>query len=319
MEKTKKMNLIGIDIGGTKCAVVLGDETGAVLDKTGFPTTDLNDTLQNIKNAVRQYSGYQAIGISCGGPLDSGHGVIMSPPNLIGWDNVPIRQILEDEFSVPVFLRNDADACALAEWKFGAGRGTENMIFMTFGTGLGAGLILNGRLYSGACDSAGEVGHIRLSEHGPVGYGKQGSFEGFCSGSGIAQAAATRAREIMQMGGTVSYCSSMDELDSITAKTVAQKAEEGHADAIEVYRDCGRMLGKGLSIVIDILNPEMIVIGSVFTRSEHLLREQMQAVIERETLAASCRACRVVPAALGESIGDIAALSVAVDGLSENR
>ena len=160
----------GIDIGGTKCAVIVGDENG-IVEKIKFPTTNVDDTLQNIINAVEKLGANDAIGISCGGPLDSKRGVIMSPPNLPGWDNIEIVKMLKDRFNVPVAIANDANACAMAEWKFGAGRGCDNMVFMTFGTGLGAGLILDGKLYSGTNDMAGEVGHVRLSDFGPVGYG----------------------------------------------------------------------------------------------------------------------------------------------------
>jgi len=305
---------IGVDIGGTKCAVVKGDADGNIIDKVRFETTNVAETLENIKDGIRKMGECKAIGISCGGPLNSKTGVILSPPNLIGWDEIHITEMLEQEFGVPAFLRNDADACALAEWKFGAGKGTENMIFFTFGTGLGAGLILGGKLYTGACDCAGEAGHIRLENNGPVGYGKRGSFEGFCSGGGIAQLATTSAREILQMGGTPSFCKTAADLDKINAKIVADCADAGHQDAIDVYHTCARMLGRGLSVIIDLLNPEMIVIGSIFTRSENLLREEMQKVINEECLSLTAKACRIVPAKLGESIGDIAAISVAVDG-----
>ena len=264
------MNLIGVDIGGTKCAVVLGDEQGHIIQKEKFATEDCAGTLARIMAAVEGMGGCEAIGISCGGPLDPRAGIIQSPPNLPGWDNVEIVKMFEERFGVPVFLRNDADACALAEWKFGAGRGAENMIFLTFGTGFGAGLILNGRLYTGACGGAGEVGHIRLADHGPVGYGKSGSFEGFCSGGGLAQIGQTVAREQQQMGHPVSFA------EEITAKTVADAAKAGDENAREVYRRCARMLGRGLSLLIDILNPERIVIGSVFARSEVLFRQEME-------------------------------------------
>ena len=305
------MRIIGIDIGGTKCAVVLGNEKGEILKKERFDTTDRDATLDKIMSTVLSMGECDAVGISCGGPLDSKKGVIMSPPNLPGWDNVEIVKMINSRLGVPVFLKNDADACALAEWKFGAGKGSDNMIFLTFGTGLGAGLILGGRLYSGACDMAGEVGHIRLSDFGPVGYGKAGSFEGFCSGGGIAQLGQTVAKENSQMGHPVSFADG-----EITAKSVADAAKNGDEEATEVYRECGRMLGKGLSILIDILNPEKIVLGSIFVRSEELLREEMQRVIEKETLYPSRRVCEIVPAGLGEALGDVAALCVAVCGVN---
>ncbi len=304
------MNILGIDIGGTKCAVVLGKENGEIIKKEKFATSDCNSTIAKLIEIAHNFNNFNAIGISCGGPLDSKKGIIMSPPNLPGWDNIEIVNILKNEFNVPVFLKNDADACALAEWKFGAGRETENMVFLTFGTGLGAGLILGGRLYSGACDMAGEVGHIRLSDFGPVGYGKAGSFEGFCSGGGIAQLGQTIAKENSQMGHPVSFADG-----EINAKTIADAAKNGDEDALSVYRLCGKMLGKGLSVLIDILNPEMIVLGSIFQRSEELLREDMTKVIEKETLSLSRNACKIVPAELGDSLGDVAALCVAVCGM----
>ncbi len=314
------MQYIGVDIGGTKCAVTLGNEQGEVLQKIYFETTTVAETIDHIFQAVRELfriagENPAAIGISCGGPLDSETGVILSPPNLPGWDEIHIVDRLEEEFKVPVFLQNDADACALAEWKFGAGKSTKNMIFCTFGTGLGAGLILNGMLYTGCCDMAGEVGHMRLSEYGPVGYGKAGSFEGFCSGGGIAQIGMSVAREIFQQGKKPSFCESLSELELITAKKVAECAKQGAEDAKEVYRICGRMLGKGLAVLIDILNPERIVLGSVFARSGELLTEEMYRVLQKECLSRALEHCEIVPAGLGESLGDMAALSVAINGV----
>ncbi len=314
------MNYVGVDIGGTKCAVVLGNDKGEILCKTRFDTTSYQDTFTNICNAIEGISHeYCAIGISCGGPLNSKTGMIMSPPNLPDWDNVPITKMLGERFGVPVFLQNDADACALAEWKYGAGKGSENMIFLTFGTGIGAGLILGGRLYSGTCDCAGEIGHVRMTQSGPVGFGKEGSFEGYCPGSGIAQLGIARARELFQSGKKPSFCESPQKLMEITAKAIAQSANEGNEDAIEIFKRCGKMLGKGLSILIDVLNPQTIVIGSIFARCENLLRDEMQKVIDYECVSHSAKCCKVVPAGLGESIGDVAAISVAANGMSNER
>ncbi len=315
--------LLGVDIGGTKCAVTLGlSVEGDILikDKVDFPTTDVSATIERIKTEIYNVSKRNslknneiyAIGISCGGPLDSAAGVIMSPPNLPGWDNIPIVRILADEFGVPAAVHNDANACALAEWKFGAGKGTKNMVFMTFGTGLGAGLILDGKLYTGTNDNAGEVGHVRLEEYGPVGYGKMGSFEGFCSGGGICQLAQTLAKEHLQMGENVSWCPDGD-LTKISAKVVAQAAREGDRLACEVYEISARHLGGGLAVVIDILNPELIVIGSIYSRNEDMMKPFVDEVLSKEALHLSNKVCRVVPAALGESIGDYAALSVAAN------
>lgn len=316
-----KENLLGIDVGGTKCAVIFGQREGDslnIVEKVKFPTTDVNETIGRICDELKQLmernalsaENTRAVGISCGGPLDSRKGIVMSPPNLPGWDNIPITDLIRSRTSLPAYIQNDANACAMAEWKFGAGRGTQNMVFLTFGTGLGAGIIAGGQIYTGANDNAGEVGHIRLSEFGPVGYGKAGSFEGFASGSGIAQLARMRLGEIHQMGGKVTWCDS-GQTDRITARDVAEAAAAGDAVAQEIVQLSARYLGMGLSVIIDILNPELIVIGGIFARQESLFRPQMEETIRREALPLASRVCRIVPAELGEAIGDYAALSVA--------
>lgn len=284
---------IGIDIGGTKCSVTKGDASGNILNKIKFQTTDKDDTLRNIFESVEKMGQVEAIGVSCGGPLDSKKGIIMSPPNLPGWDDVHITKLLTEKFNTPSYLQNDANACALAEWRFGAGKGCENMVFFTFGTGLGAGLILNGKLYEGTNGMAGEAGHIRLAECGPVGYGKAGSFEGFCSGNGIKQLSGGKS----------------------DAKALAESARQGDKEALRIFEICGENLGKGLAIIIDILNPERIVLGSIFARCSDLLVPSMEKVLQKETLDLSRKVCEILPAELGEQIGDYAALSVAAEGV----
>ena len=333
--------LVGIDIGGTKCAVILGalhncpqgntpgkvsgnDETITILDRVSFPTEvqkGPGHTIGRIIDSVdlvlsknsKRAEEICRIGISCGGPLDSRRGIILSPPNLVGWDNIHIAEIIEAKYNVRAKLQNDANACALAEWRFGSGKGFKNVVFLTFGTGMGAGLILDGRLYSGTNDLAGEVGHIRLDANGPAGYGKAGSFEGFCSGGGIAQLARTMVLERLQMGETVSFCDGIDRLDSLNAKVVADAAVSGDELAMEIFRVSGYYLGKGLSIIIDMLNPEIIIIGGIFSRCRELLWPKAYEVIRKEALSLSQNVCRVAPAALGEKIGDYAALAVAAN------
>ncbi len=322
--------IVGIDVGGTKCAVVLGQtsengNTLLILDKIRFeteiskgPNYIIQQMVECIKKILSQHNlsneSIRSIGISCGGPLDHVTGVIKNPPNLIGWDNIPIVQMIQDTFGIPTYLQNDANACALAEWKYGAAKGCRNIVFLTCGTGMGAGLILNGQLYNGVNDNAGEVGHIRLAECGPVGYGKAGSFEGFCSGNGISQLAQLKVVEKIQMGILPDFCPGMDYLSSLTAKKVAEAAYNGDPLALEIYKTSGYYYGKALSIIIDLLNPEMIVLGSVYERSGSLFEETMQETIQKESLSLSREVCRIVPAKLGDSIGDYAALSVAVYG-----
>lgn len=305
---------IGIDIGGTKCAVTKSNQTGEICKKIKFSTTDYEETMRNILQSVRELGSAHAIGISCGGPLDVKSGKILSPPNLPGWDDIPIVQILEDEFGIPTYLQNDANAGALAEWKFGAGKGTQNMIFLTFGTGMGAGFILNGKLYEGTNGMAGEAGHIRLSRSGPVGYRKAGSFEGFCSGGGLAQLGRLAVEKQFRLGKSVSFCRTSEQLSEITAKKISDCAREGHEDAIKIFRTCGKQLGYGLSILIDLLNPEKIVLGSIYARCKDLLYPTMYEILQRESLASALSVCEIVPAKLGEEIGDYAALAVAMEG-----
>ena len=303
---------IGIDIGGTKCAVISAGDQGKKISRVAFETADADTTLNRILYEVEQLPACHAIGISCGGPLDEERGIILSPPNLPGWDRIPITKILTERFGVPAYLCNDANACALAEWKFGAGRGSQNMIFLTMGTGMGAGLILNGQLYRGTNGNAGEIGHIRLSDFGPVGYGKIGSVEGFCSGGGIKQLGQTLAIEQLQVGKTTSFCQSFDELEAISAKSLAMAADAGDATALRVWQIVSEKLGASLSLLIDLLNPERIVIGSIFERAGHLLRDGLEQVILQEALSQSARVCQILPAELGEEIGDYAAIAVAM-------
>ena len=286
---------LGLDIGGTKCALVSGTENCEILSRYEIKTADYPDwrDLIDALLAQRPAGQYAAVGVSCGGPLDSARGLILSPPNLPGWDEVPIVAYLQEKLGIPAFVQNDANACALAEWRFGAGRGCRNMVFLTCGTGFGAGLILDGRLYSGTNDMAGEIGHVRAEKDGPEGYGKRGSYEGFCSGAGIAQLT----------GG-------------VSAREAVQRADAGDERMLAALHASAERMGACFAMMIDLLNPERIVVGSIFARAERHFRDAMQRVIDREALPLSRAVCRVVPAQLGDAIGDYAALSVGIDGLA---
>ena len=317
------MNYIGVDIGGTKCAISLGwtdgDKMEVVAKKKfatgGEPMWVLGECLKNLNEILAEnnlkYEDIVGIGISCGGPLDSKKGLILSPPNLPDWDHIEIVKFFEENTGIATALQNDANACAIAEWRYGAGKGLDNMIFLTFGTGLGAGLILDGKLYSGTNDMAGEVGHIRLEDDGPVGYNKAGSSEGFCSGGGIGRTGIMAVEAALARGEKPHLLEVAGEKENITAKMIAELAFEGDELCKSVYEKCGQELGKLLSMLIDAFNPQRIVLGGVFMRSSALIRPAMEAVIEKEALSLSWDVCDVVPAGLGESIGDYAALGVA--------
>ena len=326
--------LVGIDIGGTKTAVALGAPSRSspniaaglsVIERSAFPTdtrVPWREHIRHIIDSIRalmarvgvQPSEILGMGVSCGGPLDSRAGLILSPPQLPGWDRVPLTATLGEAFGMRVFLQNDANACALAEWLYGAGKGCRNMVLLTFGTGMGAGLILDGRLYEGTNDLAGEVGHMRLAEDGPEEYGKRGSFEGLCSGSGIAKLARIAVAESLARGERVSFCPDAAAIPSITTRAVGEAAAAGDSLAREVLAASGRSLGRGLAVLIDVLNPERIVIGSIYVRCREFLQPTMEEEIRREALPLAAAVCTVVPAALGEQIGDYASLAVAARG-----
>lgn len=307
----------GIDIGGTKCAAVAAEVAGekiAILAKESFatPKNDPNGVLERLYRLlapmIEKY-GAGNVGISCGGPLNEETGVVLGPPNLPGWEHVEIVRFFEEKTKLKAKLLNDANASALAEWHFGAGIGCKNMVFMTFGTGLGAGLILNGKLYSGTNGNAGEVGHLRMASMGPVHYGKAGAWESFCSGSGIADL----GKEVAEKKPDCALMKEAGNLENVTAKLIAELAHKGDKDCVGVYKRSGRILGKGVAQLMDILNPERIVIGGVYMRSHDLLDPEMYRVIKREALPHTAEVCKVLPAKLSENIGDCAAISAALE------
>jgi glucokinase len=266
-----------------------------------FATKDYATTFARYAETVNRLKpGSEVVfGISCGGPLDAARGVILNPPNLPGWVDIAVCRAFTDRFGGRAFLMNDANASALAEWHFGAGKGCRHMVFLTAGTGMGAGLILNGRLYEGATGDAGEVGHLRLRADGPMGFGKRGSFEGFCSGGGIARLAAG-----MGWPGA-----------AVTLKDIAEAATRGDALALKVIDTAGERLGEALALLIDTLNPERIVLGGYFPRCSSLLLPAMNRALAAEALPSALAGCRILPAILGETIGSNAAIAVALHAL----
>lgn len=322
---------LGLDIGGTKCAVLLASADNGISIKSklrfethterGFAYTYgmLCESIDRILTENHlQRQDIRAIGISCGGPLDSRNGIILCPPNLPGWINVPIKAMLEERYGIQTFIQNDANACALVEWRLGAGRGTQNMVFLTMGTGLGAGIIADGRLLCGHCDMAGEVGHIRMTDHGPVGYGKAGSLEGWVSGGGIGRQAIALTHQLIEAGTPPVWVRDGHEEEEISAQLIASYARQGDPDARSLFHQVGDVLGRGIAVLADILNPERVVIGSVFARCEDLIRPSMEKTLAQEAIPTSIEKMQVVPAQTGEQIGDLACIMTALYGLGES-
>lgn len=306
--------IIGLDIGGTKTAVVVGDRAGRIHWREAFatrPERGLDNTLRQLFEAITAAVAAvpvppAAISVSVGGPLDIERGVIQSPPNLPGWVNVPLKQLLTDRFGLPVHIEHDGNAGALAEFYFGAARGARHAVFLTLGTGLGAGIIIDGRVHRGVCDLAGEVGHVRLADDGPVAYGKAGSWESFCGGAGVIRLAALRNPD--RWAG-----------ERVSVAALADLARAGDASAQALFNEVGRQLGRGLAMLIDILNPDVIVLGALGIRLSDLILGPAHQELAREALPAAVAACRIVPAALGERLGDVAALAAAIAALGGPR
>ena len=306
-------SILGLDIGGTKTAVVVGDRAGRTYERQEFPThtdrgfyptfAELCDYAERVRaEAAAAGRTPDVISVSIGGPLEIEPGIIHAPPNLPGWNDIPLKALLKERFGLPVYVEHDGNAGALAEWYFGAARGARNVVFLTMGTGFGGGLILNGELYRGTCDLAGEVGHLRIADAGPKAFGKVGSWEGLCGGAGIARSAVERFPKRWKQG-------------EVTARDIAELAQAGDGDALTVLEDVTRHLGRGLAILIDVLNPELIIIGSIVVRLGELVLGPAQEEMKREALPAAVAACRVVPAALGERLGDVASLCAAIRAL----
>ncbi len=283
------MNYLAVNIGGTTCSIGLVDREGTILKSEAFPTGEAPATLERLIVLARNMINAEtaAIGIACGGPLDEKKGLILSPPNLPGWDAVPVTSRFRNVAGLPCYLMNDANAGVLAEWYLAEKCQCNSLIFLTCGTGMGAGMILNGRLYEGANGAAGEIGHVRLTHGGPVGYHKKGSIEGWCSGNGFLQYAGC------------------------TFKEAAQALHQGHKKCRKHIKTFAQHLGQTLAILIDTINPDKIVLGGIFLRMENELRGGMEAVLRSECLPESLAACRITKATSGENIGLHAAMAVA--------
>ena len=312
--------IVGIDIGGTKSAVVLARTDGEILHRLSEPTRSdqrgPEEVLARLAAMAREVMAaggvmgteVRGVGVSCGGPLDTKTGVVYAPPNLPDWKAVPVKQILEDALGLPVIVENDANATALAEWQFGAGRGTRNLIFMTMGTGIGGGLILDGRLYHGTNDLAGEIGHQTILLDGPLcGCGKRGCLEALASGPAIARLAREslmygRHKRVVALAG--------GKPADITAEHVVQAAKEGDAFARQILEMAGTYLGVGIANLIQILNPERVVIGTIAVHAGDLVLEPARKAVADYAWKRSREVCEILPAALGDRAQDLAAVAL---------
>jgi glucokinase len=305
--------ILGLDIGGTKTACVEGTTEAAILQRVEMETRADEPYTQAlprivaaarglVEEASRAGRAIAAVSVSVGGPLRIDEGFLIDPPHLPGWRNAPLKALLEKAFpGLPVRVEHDGNAGALAEFTFGVGKGRtslRHLVFLTFGTGIGAGLIVNGLVLRGASDTAGEVGHWRLAEDGPLGFGKHGSWESFGSGAGLVELAA-------QM-----FPARWSRAMPIRTLVEAMLADD--ADALEVAAVAGKWMGRGLALLIDALNPQVIVFGSLGVALGERVLGPARKVIATEALPQAAAACELVPSVLGRRIGDVASLMAAL-------
>ncbi|BET65206.1 ROK family transcriptional regulator [Opitutales bacterium ASA1] len=296
----------GFDIGGTKSTVSRLTADGEVVRIHRIRTTGPRETLDALMQAVDEDGMPTDVerchGIACGGPLDSHRGLVLGPPNLPGWDRVAVTTIVEQRLRGRATLMNDANANALAEWHFGPSPRRGSLVYLTAGTGFGAGLILDGRLVEGANGGAGEIGHIRLATRGPVGYHKAGSVEGFCSGGGIARLAPFVPKRV-RPADPAAWMQAHP-----TAESIARSARAGDATAQAVFTEAGHRLGQTIAILVDLLEPDRIVLGNLWLHCRDLLEPSMRRTLEREALPGALASCTISGSSLGESLGDHGAI-----------
>jgi glucokinase len=306
--------IVGLDIGGSKIAIVEGTDDAQILQRREIATEPnrkfdhtlpglaalIDELVEDSRNASREV---KAISVSVGGPLRIKEGVLLDPPHLPGWHDVRLKERLADRFPrLPVYVEHDGNAGALAEFRFGVGRqrpGLQHLVFLTFGTGLGAGLIVNGQVVHGATDTTGEVGHWRLSNDGPIGHGKKGSWEAFASGTGLVLLASERFPN--------RWPARVEIRDLVELMLV------GDEDALAIATEAGMWMGRGLALLIDALNPQVIVLGSLAVLLGERVLAPMRQVIAKEALPQAAAACEIVPSVLGLQIGDVASLMAALN------
>jgi len=313
--------VLGIDIGGTNLVVGSVSEDGSILhamqsEPTHAETgaTAVLDRLVALAERViaqtrREIPGASIVGVGIGapGPLDTKSGIVLLTPNL-GWVNMPLRQIIRDRLGLPAMLDNDANCAVLGEWWVGAARGARHAIGITIGTGIGGGLVLDGKLYHGASDVAGEIGHATIDTEGRrCKCGNYGCLEAYASGPAIA----TRAREVLVREETASLLPSMvdGKLELITAETVYKAAQRGDAVASEIVRDTARYLGVGIANLLNILNADVVVVAGGVTAAGDALFVPLRAEVRRRAFRPAVDATRIVPGALPGTAGVVGAVA----------
>ncbi len=310
---------VGVDLGGTNIRAALGTADGKILERAEQktlapegPSRVIPRIFETIRAVLADSSSVRAIGVGSPGPLDPWRGIILETPNLPGWQNVPLKDLLEKEFHVPAFVNNDAKVGALAEHRFGAGRGVKNLIYLTIGTGIGGGIIIDGKLFVGAKGNGGEVGHQILDPTGPMcNSGHPGDMEAFASGPGIAR----HARERLAQGHESSIRAMVNEnISQVNAVHIVRAAKEGDAFALNELERAGFYIGLGLVNLLHMFDTELFVLGGGVTfGAGDLLFKPIRATFDKYAFKSLKQGVRIIPAALGEDVGLLGAIALAAE------
>ena len=315
--------ILGIDLGGTKIAVSCARLDGHELAEKKIPTQPEEGPERGMERVlaaadeVLEQAGVAraelaALGMSVPGPWNHQAGTFLKLPNLSSWSGFPVRRWLEDHFSIPIHMDNDANAAALAEWKFGAGRGCRNLIYLTMSTGIGGGLILDGRLYRGINYNAGEVGHQVIVPDGPLcGCGLPGHLEGLCSGSGMAR----RLRDLIAGENSSMWQMADGDPEKLSAEILVAAVRQGDTMAVEFFRQILEELATGLANLVFILNPERIILGTIVARNPDLYLAPLDRLVRRKVWEIFTPDLRIVPAQLTDRIGVYAPLALILEAL----
>lgn len=312
--------ILGIDIGGTKLAVGLARPDGTLLADARRPSgagegpdAVIGRVLDMARSVIAE-GGHApgdvaSVGIGCGGPLDPWRGVVLNALNNPGWIDIPLTERISDALGRPAYLDNDANAAALGEHRFGAGRGVADMVYLTVSTGVGGGVIAGGRLLRGANGNAAELGHLTVDAAGrPCHCGSIGCLEAYCSGTNIA----ARAREALGAGAEPSRLRD-HRPDELTAVEVAAAVEAGDAMAGRIWDETTTLLGAGIASIIHAFNPSLVVLGGGVTKAGDLLLEPVRRAAAARTMPWLADVVDIVPAELGERTGILGAVAVALE------
>ena len=318
------MNLLGIDIGGTKIAVTIGNDNGELFSSLRIDNNDrapdavIPEIIEAGKKLVAEHSGTQgveAVGIGAPAPCDIPNGIIVSPFNMPKWKNVHITSIISDAFGVQAFFDNDANAGALAEWFFGAGQGCRNMIYLTLSTGIGGGIIAEKRLLHGAANYAGELGHVVLDINGPeCSCGLRGCYEAFCGGRSIA---ARLKNEIKKDSNhpLLQYCGGNPDL--IDMKILETAVRDDNPYAVKFWDTMCMRNAQAIGQFMNIFNPEKIILGTIAWASGELFMKPLKQYLSQFSWPETANACDVTVTALGREIGEYSGIAVALNSLYE--